>query len=60
MPKRLMEWETLGRGVNAVCKLYVTKNLEKIEFGLIFQWQMVWGRMPTGDALIIHKPVVAN
>lgn len=24
-------------GVNAVCKLYVTKNLEKIEFGLIFQ-----------------------
>lgn len=41
MPRRLIEWETLGTGVNAVCKLYVTKNLEKIEFGLIFQWKMV-------------------
>lgn len=31
----------IGTGANAVCKLYVTKNLEKIEFGLIFQLKMV-------------------
>lgn len=41
MPKRLIEWATIGTGVNAVCKLYVTKNLEKIEFALIFEWKMV-------------------
>jgi len=33
----LNEGVSLGTGVNAVCKLYVTENLEKIEFGLIFE-----------------------